>query len=181
MSPDHIHAGPLLATWRAFLDEVDGRLPGQVELHCLGGFVLATVYGLPRPTADVDFIAAVPSNLSRTLVEIAGRDSRLALKYKLSIDYVTIADYPEDYAVRLVEIPRRFSNLRLMALEVHDLVLAKLTRNSPVDRGDVEFLANARLLDPNVMRERYQKELRPQLANEARHDLTLRLWLEAYF
>ena len=33
----------------------------MVELHCLGGFVLSVSYDLPRPTAHVDYIAAMPS------------------------------------------------------------------------------------------------------------------------
>ena len=32
-----------------------------------------------------------------------------------------------------------------------------------------------------VLKQRYEKELRPYLANEQRHDLTLKLWLEACF
>jgi hypothetical protein len=30
------------------------------------------------------------------------------------------------------------------------------------------------------LRERYDKELRPLLANEARHDLTIKLWSELF-
>ena len=46
--------------WKVFLTEVDAHLPAPVELHCLGGFVLAVCYELPRPTGDVDYIAAIP-------------------------------------------------------------------------------------------------------------------------
>jgi len=170
------------APWKDFLREVDKRLTGLVELHCLGGFVLTCLYGLPRPTGDIDCISIIPASVSVTLLEVAGRGSKLAARYKLRIDYVTVADYPEGYEQRLVEMfPRHFSNLRLSALEAHDLALAKLTRNSPIDRGDVEFLAKAGYLDPNVLMERYGNELRPYLTSEERHDLTLKLWLEAYF
>jgi len=34
-------------------------------------------------------------------------------------------------------------------------------------------------LDLNVLKERYQKELRPDLGNAEREDLTLKLWIEA--
>jgi hypothetical protein len=64
---------------------------------------------------------------------------------------------------------------------VHDLVLAKLVRNSPVDLEDAKFLARTGRLNETVLPQRYEKELRPYLANEKRHDLTLRLWLEACF
>ena len=42
--------------WRAFLSEVDATANQEIELHCLGGFVIKILYGLKRPTADVDVI-----------------------------------------------------------------------------------------------------------------------------
>jgi hypothetical protein len=164
------------------LREVDGLLKTSVELHCLGGFVLAALYGLPRPTGDVDYIAAIPSNSVIDLNSIAGQGSALAKKYGLYFQHVTVADVPEGYADRLKEpFPDHFARLRLLALEVHDLVLAKLVRNSPVDLEDAKFLAKTGKLDETVLRQRYQEELRPYLANENRHDLTLNLWLDACF
>jgi hypothetical protein len=53
--------------WRAFLAEVDSKLLAPVELHCLGAFVLGVCYGLPRPTADVDYIAAIPPSGSENI------------------------------------------------------------------------------------------------------------------
>ena len=55
------------APWKAFLQGVDQLLQTAVELHCLGGFVLSVLYDLPRPTADVDYIAAMPSLRSWSL------------------------------------------------------------------------------------------------------------------
>ncbi len=180
MSPDPRQVLP--ARWYAFLAEVDQRLETFVELHCLGGFVLATLYGLPRPTGDVDYIAAVPSDRVNDLERIAGRGTLLAKEHGLYFQYVTVADVPEDYQGRLAELfPGYFPRLRLLALDVHDLVLAKLVRNSPVDLEDAKFLAQTDKLDETVLRERYQRELRPNLANEKRHDLTLKLWLDACF
>jgi hypothetical protein len=180
MSPDPTQALP--PRWNAFLGEVDAIIDFSVELHCLGGFVLAALYGLPRPTGDVDYIAAIPSDTVSRLEQTAGRDSTLAKKHGLYFQYVTVADVPEDYADRLTELfPLRFSRLRLLALDVHDLVLAKLVRNSPVDLEDAKFLAKTGRLDRAVLKKRYQAELRPNLANERKHDLTLKLWLEACF
>jgi hypothetical protein len=168
--------------WAAFLKDVDQRLISPIELHCLGGFVLAAAYGLPRPTGDVDYIAAIPRDTAADLEEIAGRDSALAKKYGLHFQHVTVAEVPDDYEQRLTELfTGQFSRLRLLALEAHDLVLAKLVRNSPVDMEDARFLAQSGKLNAKILKQRYEKELRPNLANEARHDLTLRLWLEACF
>lgn len=180
---DKAEALPHLAKpWNAFLREVDGLLSRPAHLHLLGGFVLTTVYGLPRPTGDIDCISVEPHETLNRILQIAGRDSPLARKHKVYLDFVTVADYPENYAKRIPEIfPNRFSKLRLFAFEAHDLVLAKLTRNNPVDFEDVKFLAAANRLDPRTLEERYYKELRPYLANVARHDLTLKLWLQACF
>ena len=72
--------------------------------------------------------------------------------------------------------------LRIFALEAHDVALTKLERNSERDRHDVQQLAKAGYLNSKKLRDRYHKELRPNLpAHEARHDLTLELWLEAYW
>jgi hypothetical protein len=57
----------------------------------------------------------------------------------------------------------------------------RLERNSPKDREDVAFLAESLHLSRELLRERYQKELRPNLANESRQGLTLELWLDACF
>jgi len=180
MSPNPASSFP--PRWSAFLKEVDGLLPSSVELHCLGGFVLAALYGLPRPTGDLDYIAAIPLDSLAGLEKIAGKDSALTKKHGLYFQHVTVADVPENYTNRLTELfSGRFSRLHLLALEVHDLVLAKLVRNSPVDLEDAKFLAKAGKLHENVVRKRYQQELRPLLSNEARHELTLKLWLEACF
>jgi hypothetical protein len=66
-------------------------------------------------------------------------------------------------------------------LEVHDLVLAKPVRNSPVDLEDAKSLARTGRLTENILKQQYEKELRPYLANEKRHDHTLKLLLEACF
>ncbi len=59
--------------WRRFLGDVDGLLPIRVQLHCLGGFVMAVKHRLPRTTSDVDYIEVVPHDAIETLQRIAGR------------------------------------------------------------------------------------------------------------
>ena len=168
--------------WLSFLRDV-GRMLGQsVEVHCLGGFVLTVLWGLPRPTGDVDFLEIEPADAGDELLEIAGEESALAKRHKLQFHRVTVAECPEGYASRLVDItPRGLSRLRLQALEVHDLALAKLARNSPRDRADVEFLVRQGALDRQCLQDRFEKELRPYLLNEVREAATLKLWIEEYF
>ena len=42
----------------------------------------------------------------------------------------------------------------------------------------MKYLARAVPLDLDVLKERYHKELRWQMGNPEREDLTLRLWIE---
>lgn len=148
----------------------------------MGGFVLTILYGRPIETHDVDYVAVVPHQEFAVLQEIAGKDSALAKKHRVCLHFVSIAEVPDNYESRLTEIcSGEFPKIRLLALDPHDIALSKLTRNHPIDRRDVEFLAEKGILDPKVLEERYRRELRPYLSNEDRHDLTLKLWLEDYF
>jgi hypothetical protein len=168
--------------WRAFLADVDDQLARSVEIHCLGGFVAAFYYDLPRPTNDLDYVEVVPHDATTTLQEIAGIDSALAKKHRVHFQHVGVASLPESYADRLTEpFPGRLRRLRLLALDPHDLALSKLTRNSPVDRDDVAQLARAVPLDAKILRGRYRRELRPIIIGDPeQHDRTLRMWIEAY-
>src|SRR6266487_1311821 len=127
--------------WHGFLRDVDQNLGQPTKVHCLGAFVLVVQWALPRATGDVDFIEIDPPAASEELLRIAGEGSDLDKRHHLKFHRVSIAEYPEGYVSRLVDItPRSFQRLRLLALEVHDLVLAKLGRFSPHDRADVAFL-----------------------------------------
>lgn len=169
--------------WRAFLVDVDGRLPFSIEIHCLGGFVAALYYDLPRPTNDLDYIEVVPHDAMATVQEVAGVESALARKHRVHFQHVGVASVPESYAERLTELfAARFRRLRLFALDPHDLALSKLTRNSPIDREDIAQLAKAVPLDASLLRARYHRELRPIIIGDPeRHDRTLEMWIEAYF
>lgn len=95
------------------------------------------------------------------------------------MDVVTVAEIPDDYESRLIDMEvGGLSHLRLLAFERHDLVLAKLARNTDRDREDVVALAQGPGLDTEVLRSRYRDELRPTLGRPDREDLTLELWIE---
>jgi hypothetical protein len=157
-------------------------LPLRVQLHCLGGFVLAVRHRLPRTTSDVDYIEVVPRDAMETLQRIAGRTSPLARKHRLYFQHVGVASLPESYVERLTELlPGAFDNLRMLALEAHDLVLSKLARNHPVDREDIAYLARTVPLRADVLRQRYREELRSIIIGDPEvHDRTLDMWIEAY-
>src|SRR5438094_5352149 len=165
--------------WRRCLAELDARAEHEFGMHCCGGFVVTTVYGLARTTADLDVLAIVPSDQQRELARFAGRGSTLHQTHGVYLDMVTVATLPDSYEDRLTKLyPGRFRHLRLLALDPYDLVLAKITRNADRDRGDLEYLATAVPLDPSILRYRYRREMRDYLGVPEREDLTLDLWIE---
>ena len=82
----------LPAPWVAFLGGLDSLVPEPVALHCIGGFVLTVLYGVPRVTSDLDCVAILPHH---DLEAIAGRGSALAKKHRLYLQYVAVNTMPE--------------------------------------------------------------------------------------
>ncbi|MEO8368845.1 MAG: DUF6036 family nucleotidyltransferase [Candidatus Solibacter sp.] len=165
--------------WSSFLAAVDAALDREVVLHCIGGFAIAMLYRLPRPTVDVDCVGVIPVNETGPLLSLAGEGSALHREHGVYLQHVGIVTVPENYPDRLLPMfPAAFRRLRLFGLEAHDLALSKLERNSARDREDVKFLARSAPLTPGILERRYRSELRPYLANSGRHDLTMRLWLD---
>jgi hypothetical protein len=166
--------------WLGFLADLDAALLEPVEIHCIGGFALVAAHEIPRVTGDLDYLMTVPNDASRLLEELGGPDSKLAAKHGVCVQRVGVADMPGDYDSRLRELRLGLKNLHLFALDPYDLVLSKLTRNSPKDREDVKFLAQNLRLKMTKLRERFEREMKPWLPNLARHELTLKIWSE-YF
>ena len=171
-------SGKLPSPWQEFLAELDAMLTGPLELHCIGGFVFAHFYGLPRSTGDIDYYTAVPANLN--LDAAAGFDSPLHKKYGVWLHRVGVVTLPENYESRLVEMASgEFKLLKLLVPDSYDCILSKLERNSSKDRDDAEYLYRSHKLDTRVLRERYEKEL-CTIGPRERHDQTLRLWIEIF-
>jgi len=172
----------LVEPWASFLSEVDTMLDERVQIHCLGGFVVTVLHRVPRATRDIDYVEVIPREFGSRLEEIAGMESALAKRYGLYLQRVGVADLPEDYDTRLTDaFPGRFSRLQILALDVYDVILGKLTRNHRRDRDDVQALASMLGLSATVLRERYEREMRPWIPNAERHDLTIKLWVEEFF
>lgn len=166
--------------WLSFLRELDSSVHEDIRLDCMGGFVISMVYGFSRPTGDLDVLEIAPREIGKPVLEVGMLGGPLHKKYKIYLDHVGVAHVPEDYEERLTEIfPKVFKHLRLFALDPYDLALSKLERNIQRDRDDVMHLARTVPIDLEVLKDRYQEELRWQLGNPEREDLTLRLWIEA--
>src|SRR5690349_2919260 len=104
--------------WRGFLAGIDRLLASQrssspIDLHCVGGFVVAMCYDLQRVTADIDVFEVVPGNALTMLLDAAGTGRPLARKHGVYLDAGSrVATLPQDYASRLTEIFKgRFAHL----------------------------------------------------------------------
>jgi hypothetical protein len=171
----------LASPWSDFLKEVDAKLSCKVSLTCVGGFVLAAQYGIPRYTGDIDYIEVMPREALGEVEAVAGRDSALARKYRLYFQMIGgIVDLPEEYGSRVTELDLKLQKLSLLALEPYDLLLSKITRNSPKDREDARFLIQKLKLTYAIFYARWQQEMAPSVGNRDRHELTVQLWKE-YF
>ena len=165
--------------WNAFLQELDGHATEETRLDCMGGFVVTTLYGFSRATADLDVLLIAPQEQRKPLLELGARGGALHKKHGIYLDYVNVASVPDEHESRLTEmVSGQYKHLRLCALDPYDLALSKLERNIQRDRDDVKHLARSIPLDLEVLRGRYEKELRWQLGNPQREDLTLKLWIE---
>ena len=170
---------PPPAPWHDFFLAVNATLQELVELHCLGAFVTTLLYGAPRETSDVDFLALTNSRHAALLSEVGGKGSPLHKAHGVYLQPVGVATIPDTYEMRLVEMfPAVYPKLRLFGLDAYDLALSKLERNSDRDQDDVLHLAQWVPLLPDLLEHRYREEMRPYLSNAERHDLTLHLWLE---
>jgi len=169
----------LPAPWPAFLSDVDQSLSEPVELHCVGGFVLTSVYGISRSTADLDYVDVVPLRAAAELGRIAGSDSDLAKKHKVYVQFVGVSDYPEDYKSRLIPLSLGLKKLTLLTFEPYDLLLSKLTRNSDKDMEDVHALAQKLHLKFSVLLKRFNDEM--TVSRREWHEQTLTKVWKDYF
>src|ERR1700746_2378583 len=130
---------PLPSPWKDFLSELDEMLNESLELHCVGGFVVAYFYGFPRTTGDIDYYTTVPANFN--LIEVTGEGSPLHKKYGLRLHKAAVTTLPENYESRLTEMAKkRFRRLRLLVPDAYDCILSKAERNADMDVNDAAHL-----------------------------------------
>lgn len=177
MSPD------LCSPWKEFLEELDSLLSKPINLHCIGGFAVVAGYGLPRSTNDLDYFSLEPYDQATELERLAGQGSALARKHKVFVHRAAVASVPENYQERMRELFSGYlKNIRLFILDPYDLILSKISRNEDRDREDAKYLASTLRLSSEILRNRYDTELRAILIGRVEsHDKTLEFWIDAYF
>ena len=121
--------------WRAFLTALDQSLGAPVTPLYRGLRRYPALRPFPR-TADLDILAAVPHDRLADLQRVAGAGSALHHRFKVYLQPVPIAMYPEDYETRLIPMctDLGLGRLGVFGLEAHDLALTKLERSLDKDR-----------------------------------------------
>jgi hypothetical protein len=59
--------------WHSFFKELDAIASEEICLQCVGGFVVTSLYGLPRQTSDVDLFSIVPLEPGKELLTRGNR------------------------------------------------------------------------------------------------------------
>jgi len=88
--------------WSSFLAAVDTTLDHEVALHCIGGFAIAMLYRLPRPTVDIDCVSVIPLDKTAALLSVAGEGSALHRQHGVYLQHVGVVTLPENYDDRLL-------------------------------------------------------------------------------
>ena len=167
--------------WREFLQELDAKMTEVCRLPCFGGFAVTMEYGISRPTADIDVLDVAPPHAVKVLMREGGKGSHLALKHKVYLDFVGIANPPYDYESRLHPMYEgAFQHLHLMVMDPYDVALTKLKRDSDKDFQDVLQLAEKIPFDLELFEKRYKEELRDNTTGKPEdNDLTFKRWKDA--
>lgn len=167
--------------WFSFLTELDSIVDESADFHCIGGFVVSQCYGLGRETADLDVLTVRPRGAVSRIAELAGKGSPLQRKHCVYVDPVGVANYPDDYETRLIRVFPVWRNIRLWALEPHDLALTKLERSNDRDIRDVLYLAQSGLVQRETLISRFEQEYEPYVTGRTPtwNRSTLQMWIDA--
>ena len=132
---------------------------GKVQLRVIGSAALMLGTGYSRGTKDSDILetADIAGEVRRELLALAGRDSVLAVKYRLYLDIVNhaIPFLPQRPSFKPAGLPR-LKNFDVVALDVTDVVVSKLKRFSANDAADIRAMAERGLLQPATLAARFQ-------------------------
>lgn len=66
--------------------KLDEAVDTIVRLDCIGGFVVTQLYGLERPTSDLDVIELATQEASDRLMALASQSGPLHRKYRIYLD-----------------------------------------------------------------------------------------------
>jgi hypothetical protein len=115
-----------------------------VLLHLIGSTALMLLTGYERGTKDSDVLetAELSVSMREQLTRLAGPASDLRRRHRMYIEIVPggLPFLPQVPTWHDVELPEAALNLRLRALDVVDVVVAKLIRFNSTDVEDIEAM-----------------------------------------
>lgn len=76
--------------WLSFLKELDDAVDMPARLDCMGGFVVTMLYGLNRPTADIDVLEIAPAAVAAEFRRLGSMGGALHRKYGIYLDHVEL-------------------------------------------------------------------------------------------
>jgi hypothetical protein len=152
-----------------FFRELDALWPlplGEpLVLRLLGSTALLLQTSYERGTKDGDVLLTelITTDLASSLLAIAGRGSGMDRRHRMYLDFVSEAlpFLPSEPRWRPVDrLGSELRHFRLEALDVIDVVIAKLARFHKTDRDDIAAMAERDLIDAPLFAQRFQSAVR---------------------
>ena len=100
-------AKSILEPWKSFFTEIDDYLHEELALHCLGGFVMTMLYGMDRPTADVDVLPLGVNSATESLMRLAGEGSALHKKCGVYLQVAEVSSEVHEVSSEIEDLVSR--------------------------------------------------------------------------
>lgn len=140
-----------------FLRRLDRKLRRPIKGYLIGGGGLVLAFGIPRFTADLDFLRTEETEELGKILE-ANREEFKDLVFQIQLLPPDWFPLPEDYETKAARLPGRgLKRLQIWVLEKEDLILAKLARGSSKDFEDIRWLAGNFPIEAEGLLERYRR------------------------
>jgi hypothetical protein len=148
-----------------FFRDLDRRWPlptaEPVTLRLLGSTALLLQTTYERGTKDSDILETAETTpaLQAALIALAGKGTELGKRHRMYLEFLGPAfpflpEEPQWHPVG--RFTSAFEHFRLEALDVVDVVVAKLVRFHKTDRDDIAAMADRELIDPDRLLERFR-------------------------
>jgi hypothetical protein len=147
-----------------FLRDLDRRwappLPAPLTLRVLGSTALLLQTDYVRGTKDGDVLETpeITPVVSAALLRLGGKETELHVRHRMYLEILAAAFpfLPDAPGWRAVSFDPPLSRLRVEALDVTDVCVAKLARFHRTDRDDIAAMVERGLVGPERLVERFR-------------------------
>ena len=148
-----------------FFSEIDRKWqlasPSKVRLHIIGSGALMFQTSNERGTNDSDVFDTVDlaAESKAHLLKLAGKNTELATRRRMYVDIVAngipfLPHPPQWHAIDGVNC--ELTHVEIFALDVVDVVVAKLKPFRPNDKADIDAMINLDLVPHDLLLSRFQ-------------------------